>query len=79
MKGHNDSSGFSKWEDAEKRLVCLFVEDKQMDVWVMQVLLKKNFTLTPHLGVSQVPMLIILVFNTLFLIWVILVRLNFQS
>ena len=37
------------------------------------------FTLTPHLGVSQVPMLIILVFNTLFLIWVILVRLNFQS
>ena len=40
LKEHNDSSGFSKWEDAEKRLVCLFVEDKQMDVWVMQVLLK---------------------------------------
>ena len=40
LKEHNDSSGFSKWEDAEKRLVCLFVEDKQMDVWVMQVLFK---------------------------------------
>ena len=34
--GHNDTS-FSKWEDTEKPLVCLFVEDKQMDVWVMQV------------------------------------------
>ena len=38
--GHNDTSHFSKWEDTEKPLVCLFVEDKQMDVWVMQVLLK---------------------------------------
>jgi len=54
--GHNDTSGFSNWQDSDKPLVCLFVEDKQMDVWVMQV-----------------PMLIILVFNTLFLIWVILI------
>ena len=38
--GHNNdtsSGGFSKWEDRDKPLVCLFVEDKQMDVWVMQV------------------------------------------
>ena len=47
--GHNDTS-FSKWEDTDKPLVCLFVEDKQMDVWVMQVAFLKNVhTLTPLL------------------------------
>ena len=33
---------------------CIFMSEKQVDVWVMQV-----------------PMLIILVFNTFFLIWII--------
>ena len=32
---NNDT--FSKWEETDKPLVCLFVEDKPMDVWVMQV------------------------------------------
>ena len=48
--GHNDTSGFSNWQDSDKPLVCLFVEDKQMDVWVMQVAFFKNVhTLTPLL------------------------------
>ena len=34
---HNDTSNFSNWDQRDKPLVCLFVEDKQMDVWVMQV------------------------------------------
>ena len=38
FSSHNDTSGFSNWDQRDdKPLVCLFVEDKQMDVWVMQV------------------------------------------
>ena len=44
--GHTDT--FSKWEDTDKSLICLFVEDKPMDVWVMQVFfIKLSLSLTP--------------------------------
>jgi len=54
--GGDTEEVLTKWENGTKSFLCLFVEDRKVDVFVMQV-----------------PMLVILVFNTFFLIWVILI------
>ena len=85
----------TKWENGTRSSLCLFFEDRSVDVYVMQVggqsleisslasLTMEQWTIRQSLVICsvappksrnlQIPMLVILVFNTFFLIWVILV------
>ena len=78
------SDGEEILSNGTKSPLCLFVEERNLDIYVMQVLILHHNILTNSLilhqcsmkkpiNMLQVPMLVILVFNTFFLIWVILV------
>ena len=77
------SDGEEILSNGTKSPLCLFVEERNLDIYVMQVLILHFNILTnslilhqcmkKYINMLQVPMLVILVFNTFFLIWVILV------
>ena len=77
------SDGEEILSNGTKSPLCLFVEERNLDIYVMQVFILHHNMLTyslilhqgmkKHINMLQVPMLVILVFNTFFLIWVILV------